>query len=274
MSDYAIGDIQGCFKPLMRLLELVSFNPQRDRLWLVGDLVNRGPDSLEVLRFIKNLPIPAQISLGNHDLHLLRQIFNTMLREDKNPSLAPILEAYDCEALGHWLRQQPFLCEDQSLGIVSCHAGIYPLWTLAEARAYAAEAHQVLAGEHYQSYLDELYGNEPDQWSDSLQGMERLRLITNCFTRMRFCDAKGALLLDYKGGLDEAPATHLPWFSLPQRIPLSLDLIFGHWAALNGHCEIPGIYALDTGCVWGRQLTALRLQDRQLFSIPCAPPFV
>jgi bis(5'-nucleosyl)-tetraphosphatase (symmetrical) len=269
VSDYAIGDVQGCYVPLQRLLAQINFNERVDRLWFVGDLVNRGPQSLAVLRFIKNLPIPASITLGNHDLHLLARLFGGHAWRNQDDTLQEVLTASDGEELGHWLRKQSFLYHEPALNVVMCHAGIAPAWDLAMAKAYASELEEVLAGENYHSYLADIYGNYPDYWSEELTGMARLRAITNYFTRMRFCDKRGRLILTYKGSLAKAPANLIPWYAVPGRKQINAELIFGHWAALEGQCPDPTIYAIDTGCFWGGQLTALRLQDKQRFSVPC-----
>lgn len=268
MPDYAIGDVQGCYDPLQRLLELINFDERSDRLWFVGDLVNRGPQSLSVLRFIKNLPIAAPITLGNHDLHLLGKLFGSHSKINHDDTLHEVLTASDGEELGHWLRKQSILYHDETLNVVMCHAGIAPAWDFLQAKACARELEEVLAGEYFRSYLDEMYGNEPDHWSDELTGIARLRLITNYFSRMRFCDKQGRLVLSYKGTLKDAPANLVPWYAVPGRKQIKADIVFGHWAALEGKCPDPTIYAIDTGCLWGGHLTALRLQDRQRFSVP------
>ncbi|HHF7344645.1 TPA: symmetrical bis(5'-nucleosyl)-tetraphosphatase [Legionella feeleii] len=268
MPDYVIGDVQGCYEPLQRLLAHVDFDEKVDRLWFVGDLVNRGPESLAVLRFIKNLPLSARITLGNHDLHLLGKLFGGHPWSNHDDTLHDILVASDGEELGHWLRQQSILYHEPELNIVMCHAGIAPVWDLALAKTCALELEQVLSGTDYRSYLAEMYGNEPGYWSSDLAGIERLRVITNYFTRMRFCDNQGRLVLNYKGTIAQAPAGLIPWFDVPGRKKINADLVFGHWAALGGLCSEPSIYAIDTGCLWGGQLTALRLQDRQRFSVP------
>lgn len=267
MADYAIGDIQGCYEPLQRLLEAIDFNDRSDRLWLVGDLVNRGPESLAVLRFIKDLPIPAQITLGNHDLHLLGSLFGGRPWRGHDDTIEDIIKAPDGEDLGHWLRQQAILCYSPELQVVMCHAGIAPLWDLNQAIAYANELEAMLAGDSYRDFLALMYGNSPNLWSAELAGMERLRLITNYFTRMRFCDKTGALELSYKGTLAGRPAGVYPWYELPNRKDISADIVFGHWAALEGRCPNPRIHAIDTGCLWGGTLTALRLQDKQRFAV-------
>jgi len=268
VSDYVIGDVQGCYDPLQRLLERIDFNERVDRLWFVGDLVNRGPQSLEVLRFIKNLPLPAPITLGNHDLHLLGAFFGGHRWKNRDDTLEEVLVAGDGEELGHWLRKQSILYHDPALHVVMCHAGIAPAWDLALAKSCAQELETTLAGDNYASFLSEMYGNKPDCWSEELTGIARLRLITNYFTRMRFLDKRGCLVLTYKGTLAEAPADLIPWYAVPNRKPIEADIVFGHWAALLGHCQDPTIYPLDTGCLWGGSLTALRLQDRRRFSVP------
>ncbi|MFC3908348.1 symmetrical bis(5'-nucleosyl)-tetraphosphatase [Legionella dresdenensis] len=268
MPDYAIGDIQGCYTPLLKLLDKIAFNDRQDRLWLVGDLVNRGPQSLEVLRFVMNLPVPARITLGNHDLHLLHKIFIKQGgRNNKDDTLDAILQADDCEEIGHWLRKQSLLYHDSELNAVMVHAGIAPVWDLAQAKNCARELEAVLSGEQYKDFLANMYGNEPVCWSDGLTGYERLRLITNFFTRMRFCDAQGCFSAGFKGSLQQAPADLMPWYEVPERKALSEDIIFGHWAALMGQCPVPNIHAIDTGCLWGGKLTALRLQDKRRFSV-------
>lgn len=267
MADYALGDIQGCFETLKRLLAKIKFDDKSDRLWFVGDLVNRGPDSLETLRFIKSLPITPRITLGNHDLHLLCQIFLPNQKPKSDDTLTAVLNAPDRDELGHWLRKQPLLHHDNSLNFAMTHAGIAPCWSLNQAKIYAQELESVLAGENFLDFLTHMYGNTPNYLESESTGMPRLRAICNYFTRMRFCDANGYLELNYKGTPDNAPPNTYPWYAVPTRSPLSINLVFGHWAALRGQCPIKGLYAIDTGCVWGGPLTALRLQDKQRFCI-------
>jgi bis(5'-nucleosyl)-tetraphosphatase (symmetrical) len=267
MADYAIGDIQGCYDPLQRLLDLIDFDERRDRLWFVGDLVNRGPASLAVLRFIKALPLTPRITLGNHDLHLINLLLGSQPKLGRDDTLQDVLSASDGEALAHWLRKQSILYHDPELNIVMCHAGIAPMWDLAQAQMYALELEQLLAGPHYRDFLTHMYGNEPTFLSPNMTPTEKLRIICNYFTRMRFCDEKGHLSLTYKGTIEQAPVSLYPWYVVPDRIEISADIIFGHWAALNGQCSHPHIYALDTGCVWQGSLTALRLQDKQRFAV-------
>ncbi len=268
MADYVIGDIQGCYEPLQRLLDKIHFNEHTDRLWFVGDLVNRGPESLATLRFIKNLPMMPRITLGNHDLHLLGKLFGEHTWENADDTLHEILDAPDGEELGHWLRKQSILYHDPELNVVMCHAGIAPAWDLNQAKALALELENTLSGEHYRDYLTHMYGNKPDHWSEDLTGMDRLRVICNYFTRMRFCNEQGHLVLNYKGSVDQAPNDLYPWYSVPHRHEIEAEIVFGHWAALEGKCPQPRIYAVDTGCYWGGQLTALRLQDKQRFMVP------
>jgi bis(5'-nucleosyl)-tetraphosphatase (symmetrical) len=267
VADYAIGDVQGCYEPLQRLLECIDFNEKEDRLWFVGDLVNRGPDSLAVLRFIKSLTLTPKITLGNHDLHLLSSLFGRKPWKGHDDTIQEVLDAEDAEELGHWLRKQPVLCYSQELNVVMCHAGISPLWGLSKAIKLAQELEKVLSGEDYVDYLSMMYGNKPDIWSDSLKGMDRLRAITNYFTRMRFCNDQGKLELNYKGAINKTPANFYPWYSVPNRKKIKADIVFGHWAALMGLSPNPKIHAIDTGCFWGGELTALRLQDKRRFTV-------
>lgn len=269
MVDYAIGDVQGCYDALQRLLDSIAFNERTDRLWFVGDLVNRGPQSLAVLRFIQQLPLKPQITLGNHDLHLLGHLFTQNTWCNADDTLQEVLQAPDRDELGHWLRQQSLLVHDKTLNVVMCHAGILPLWNLDQAKSMALELETQLSGEHVQHFLAQMYGNEPTLWHNGLVGIERLRLICNAFTRMRFCNDQGGLELGYKGTLEQADARLYPWFAVPHRQEIPADLVFGHWAALQGHCPHPRLHAIDTGCYWGGALTALRLHDKQRFTVRC-----
>ncbi|MBA2648343.1 MAG: symmetrical bis(5'-nucleosyl)-tetraphosphatase [Legionella sp.] len=275
MADYAIGDVQGCYDALQKLLETIDFHESTDQLWFVGDLVNRGPQSLAVLRFIHALSKPAMITLGNHDLHLLACLFGTGLTtKNKDDTLQEILQADDGEELGHWLRKQPIICYSPKLQVLMCHAGISPLWDLNLAIDLAKEVQAVLSGEHYKGFLNHMYGNQPSLWSDEITGIDRLRLITNYFTRMRYCDAQGGLDFSFKGPINQAPAHLYPWYEVPGRKAIEVDIIFGHWAALMGNCAHPTLHPIDTGCHWGGKLTALRLQDKRVFSTPCALRYI
>lgn len=267
MSTYAIGDIQGCFEQFQQLLALIHFNPASDTLWLTGDLVNRGPHSLEVLRFVKNLGDKQITILGNHDLHLLAVAYGFKQAHDKD-TLSEILKAKDKTELIDWLRFRPLLHQDKNF--LMTHAGLAPAWTVAKAAQLARELEAVLR-ESPEFLLKDIYGNLPDHWDDNLQGLERLRCIVNYFTRMRFCYADGRLDLTYKGNIANKPKNLLPWFEVPGRKNADAKIIFGHWAALNGEIvDTPNVYPLDTGCVWGNALTALRLEDEKIFSVSCA----
>ncbi len=268
MSHYVIGDIQGCYDELQSLLSLIAFNESKDRLWITGDLVNRGPKSLEVLRFFENLSEQHQIVLGNHDLHLLAVAYG-VAQSKPGDTLDAILNAPDRARLLDWLRYRPLLAYDQELNCVMTHAGIPPLWDVAQARRLALEVEASLRSSAPGAFFEHMYGNQPDQWRDDLVGFERLRCITNFFTRMRFCHADGRLDLRYKGEIAHKPADLYPWFDLPNRMLVKEKILFGHWAALNGKTDLPDVIALDTGCVWGNQLTAMRLEDGQVFRVSC-----
>lgn len=266
MADYAVGDIQGCFEPLLRLLDHIHYSESEDRLWFVGDLVNRGPQSLDVLRFIKGLAVKPVITLGNHDLSLLARLFTDRKPAGDEDTLKAFFKADDRDELGHWLRKQHILYEEPSLNILATHAGIAPCWDLNTAKACAYELERTLSGDDYGDFFSHMYGNKPDIWSSDLAAFERLRVITNYFTRMRFCDTRGRLLFDYKGTIKNAPVGYIPWFEVPGRHVIESEILFGHWAALEKNPR-PGLWPIDTGCIWGGQLTALRLQDRKLFSV-------
>jgi len=271
MSTYAIGDIQGCYTELQRLLELIHFDPREDVLWSAGDLVNRGPNSLEVLRFFKALGKRAIVVLGNHDIHLLAIASGNFQYLKSKDTLTPILQAPDREELIQWLRQRPFLHHDPEFGLTMIHAGLPPQWNLLQARQYAVEIEETLRGSTFQDYLANLYSDEPKKWSEKLKDWERKRFITNCFTRLRYCNAKGKLALKKKGNPNDVDKNDedKPWFSWSHRASNDMQIIFGHWATL-GHYTGNGVYALDSGCVWGGALTALRLEDKQVFSVSCA----
>ena len=269
MATYAIGDIQGCYNELRQLLQQLDFDPQRDRLWLTGDLVNRGPHSLEVLRFVRGLGESAITVLGNHDLHLLALWQNRHRHFKNTESLAPILCAPDSEELLNWLRMQPLMHYDSGLGISMIHAGLPPQWDRETALECASEVEKVLRGEDFHEFMQHMYGNKPARWSYRLTGWDRLRFIVNCFTRLRFCTANGKLDFKYKGqpGEDEG-SEHLPWFQVPGRKSRDSTIVFGHWSTL-GLYQRDGVHAIDTGCLWGGQLTALQLETGQIHSLNC-----
>lgn len=266
MATYAIGDIQGCYDPLLRLLERIQFEPAHDQLWLVGDLVNRGAQSLEVLRFVKGLGQSAITVLGNHDLHLLA-LGAGFGRAHKSDTLGAVLAAPDRDELLYWLRQQRLAWRDGDFLLV--HAGVMPGWTAEETMRLAAEAEAALQGEHYREFFAQMYGNEPRVWQDSLAGMARLRMIVNTLTRLRYCTAQGEMDFHQKGAPGSQPAHLLPWFDIPGRRTAAATVIMGHWSTL-GLITRPDLLALDTGCLWGGQLTAMRLEDRQVFAVQCA----
>lgn len=267
LATYAVGDIQGCFDSLLRLLERCRFDPSRDRLWLVGDLVNRGPRSLETLRFVRDLGPAATTVLGNHDLYLL-MLAEGFGKRGKDDTLDEILNAPDLAQLLDWLRRQP-LCHLEN-GFCMVHAGLLPQWTAAEARALAAEVEAVLAGPDHRALMANLWGSEPAAWRDDLVGWPRLRVIVNAMTRLRFCTPEGVMEFRTKGELSDAPAGYLPWFLVPGRRSVADVLVSGHWSALGLKIEA-NLLALDSGCLWGRHLSAVRLEDRALFQVDCSP---
>lgn len=270
MSIYAIGDIQGCLDPLKSLLQLIEFDASKDRLLLAGDLVARGPDSLGTLRFLHRIKDNLSIVLGNHDLHLLAVRAGAAKLKPREADLLPLLDADDGDTLLDWLQQQNLLHIEPAYKVVMTHAGIPPQWDLQQAQSLAHEVETILHSDQPKLLFNNMYGNQPDYWDDDLEGGIRLRLITNYFTRMRFIDEDGRLELCSKGTTDTAPAGFMPWFRHPDRQITDHTLVFGHWAALNGETSEPGIEALDTGCVWGNVLTAMRLDDGQRFTTPCA----
>jgi bis(5'-nucleosyl)-tetraphosphatase (symmetrical) len=259
---YAIGDIQGCFDSLLQLLDLIQFNDSLDTLWFTGDLVNRGPKSLETLRFIKKLGPKHRIVLGNHDLHLLA-LLHDCHKGWPDDTLDAILKADDRMELMHWLLQQPLFHHDSNLGFSMVHAGLDPTWDLAMAAKLGQEVEAVLQGDNPKFFFQELYGNQPDLWDDKLTGFSRLRCIVNYFTRVRLCFPNGRL------SFDDNDKNIMPWFEHPHRKTKNNKIIFGHWAALSGVTNTPNTYALDTGCVWGYALTAMRLEDEKRFSVGC-----
>jgi bis(5'-nucleosyl)-tetraphosphatase (symmetrical) len=270
MSTYVVGDVQGCFPALQCLLNTVQFSPNKDRLWSVGDMVSRGPQSLESLRYFYSLRSSATVVLGNHDLHLLALYYKKA--STTQADLLRILSADDAPQLIHWLRQQPLAHYDKHFNTVMAHAGIPQQWGIEKALLLSGEIEKALQDdEQCPLFLQAMYGNSPNQWDEQLQGMERLRVITNYFTRMRFCHTDGALDFQEKTSPEEyaLSSSHLvPWFSLyPKELPYRL--IFGHWAALMGKTNHRQIIGLDTGCVWGQHLTLLRLDDMQYFQCDC-----
>lgn len=272
MATYAIGDIQGCDDEFARLLDLLRFDPARDRLWLVGDLVNRGPKSLRVLRRVKALGDAAIVVLGNHDLHLLALACSNSESRKSKDTLDDILTAPDRDELLAWLRTRPMLHHDAKLNYTMVHAGLAPQWDLAQAQGCARELESQLRDEDASRELfANMYGDRPNRWSDSLSGFERLRFITNCLTRLRFCHSDGTLELKYKGRIDQAPGNLYPWFRAPNRRTRDARIVCGHWSALGFHRE-NGVMSIDTGCVWGQQLCAIDLEKEAATPVyvPCS----
>jgi bis(5'-nucleosyl)-tetraphosphatase (symmetrical) len=269
MATYAIGDLQGCYPELRALLDRLRFDPARDDLWFVGDLVNRGPTSLECLRFVKRLGARAKVVLGNHDLHLLAIALGAGRKPRRGDTLQEVLDAPDRDELLDWLRRRPLLHHDPLLGYTMVHAGLPPQWDLATATLCAREVEGVLAGPDHAAFLGEMYGDQPDLWSEGLTGTARLRFAVNALTRMRFCTHDGRLELHAKGAPRAAPPELVPWFAVRGRRSTSLNLIFGHWSTL-GEADGFGVFPLDTGCVWGGRLSALRLDGEGGWTrVPC-----
>jgi bis(5'-nucleosyl)-tetraphosphatase (symmetrical) len=267
MAIYAVGDVQGCAAELETLLGRLDFSPARDRLWFVGDLVNRGPRSLDVLRLVAGLGEAAIAVLGNHDLHLLAVARGHAKLLDGDESLQPILDAPDRGTLLDWLQSRPMLHHDSSLGMTMLHAGLPPQWDIPLAQRCAAELEQALRGDRSGALFARMYGNQPDLWRDDLDGADRLRFITNALTRLRACDAEGRLLLKLKGPPAQLPVGAMPWFRVAGRRSARSRIVCGHWSAL-GYLDEGGVLGLDTGCVWGGTLAAQRLDT------PSAPVFV
>lgn len=266
MATYAIGDVQGCCDALHALLGEIGYSPSRDMLWFVGDLVNRGTQSADALRFVRSLGERAIVVHGNHDLHTLAVMAGKAKRR-ADDTLADLAAAPDRDELLDWLRMRPLLHVDREYVMV--HAGLLPSWSLAQAADLAAEVEAALRAPTHRELYASLYGARPAAWSDSLQGAERLRVIVNAMTRMRFCTPDGAMDFSVKGEVDKALPGYLPWFEVPDRKTRGVPIVCGHWSAL-GLRITPDLLALDTGCVWGGRLTAIRLEDRRVFQTACA----
>jgi bis(5'-nucleosyl)-tetraphosphatase (symmetrical) len=258
MAIYAIGDVQGCYDELMALLKKIDFSPENDYLWFAGDLVNRGPKSLEVLRYVKSLGDRAVTVLGNHDLHLLA-LSEGNRSHYKHGTLDDILRAPDRDELIDWLRHRPVMYHHEKRGYSLIHAGLPPQWDLQTARACAQELENTLRGPGFHNFCQQIYGNQPDLWRDDLQGIERLRFITNAFTRLRFCTPDGRLSMSDKGAPGSQSNSSLPWYMMPKRATRNDRILFGHWSTL-GYQRIKNVWCLDSGCLWGGKLTALRLR--------------
>lgn len=269
MAVYAIGDLQGCYAPFMRLLEQLDFDAGRDRLLLTGDLVNRGPDSLACLRYVKSLGSAATTVLGNHDLHLLALAAGGRTPGPQD-TLSPILEAPDKVELLGWLGQQALAYQDSETGVLLVHAGIPPQWSAAETLEHAAEASACIRSAQGTAFFEQMYGNQPDLWGPDLVGTARIRFIINGLTRLRYCDSSGRLDLRSKGPPGTQPAGYLPWFQVPGRGTSAAPVVFGHWSSIGRtHWVSDNVWALDSGCVWGSALTALNLQTGELTRTEC-----
>lgn len=269
MTTFAIGDIQGCYDPFRRLLDKLRFDPAKDKLWLTGDLVNRGPKSLKTLRFVRSLGNAAITVLGNHDLHLIASAHGFGDPGEGRGSLAKILRADDRDELIDWLRHCPLAHFSKSRNTLLVHAGVHPKWTVEKTMARAAEVETVLRSADYVDFLPKLYGNSPSKWSGKLTGNKRLRCIVNCLTRIRMIDSEGRLDFEHKGPPGNAARGLVPWFEIPDARWRGTRIVFGHWSAL-GLIVKPDLVGLDTGCVWDRELTAVRLQRRpRIVQVDC-----
>lgn len=266
MATYAIGDVQGCYQPLKRLLRRVKYDPKVDRLWLTGDLVNRGPDSLDVLRWAIDQGDRLKIVLGNHDIHLIARYYGATTGK-KRDTLDDVLDAKDCGQLVEWLCQQPFLVREGQHVMV--HAGLVPEWTVAEAEQLATEASNALKAGKRRELLKDTFDDGPKRWDAEYGTKKRMQFLFSAFTRMRILKSDGALQLDFSGAPSDIPASCVPWFDHPARRSRDAVVIFGHWAGLGLHVT-PSVVGLDSGCVWGGALTAYRLEDREIFQEPCS----
>lgn len=282
MALFLIGDIQGCDAALQRLLDRIAFSPSRDTLYLLGDLVNRGPESAAVLRRLMGYGTSARCLLGNHDLHLLATAYGVR-RPGSRDTLDKVLLAPDRQHLLHWLQQQPLAILETYAGksLLMAHAGVLPAWTATKTIAYAEEVEAVLQSNQaaeVRTFLAAMYSDRPNTWSEELTGMDRLRMIVNVLTRLRFCTAQGVMDFDTKEGLGAAPAGYLPWFDVPGRQTAQIAVAFGHWSTL-GWLNRSDVFALDTGCVWGGCLSALRIEpgnsgkgwNTELMQVQCRP---
>ena len=273
MAVYAIGDVQGCYPELRRLLDKLHFDPASDTLWFCGDLVNRGGESLEVLRLVHGLRESSVVVLGNHDLSLLAVAErNAEARTHVNPDLRRVLEAADGAVLLQWLRAQKLIHHDEALRFTLVHAGLAPSWTLKQALRAGEEVERALGGPAHRALLTRMFGNKPACWSSKLHGNDRLRAAINILTRMRYCDVRGRIDFDAKGAPGSQRAGLYPWFSVPGVRPRDTRIVCGHWSTLGRFAGL-GVYAIDTGCVWGGQLTALRLdsEDPQFIAVNAEP---
>lgn len=267
MATYVVGDIQGCLRCLEGLLDKVGFSPRHDELWAVGDLINRGPQSLETLRFCMGLGSRFRTVLGNHDLHLLAVAHGYRSPNTKD-TLQDVLTAPDRHRIFEWLRHQPLLFTTRGYTLV--HAGIPPQWSITEAKEHAQEVESILHSEQPGRLFSIMYGNQPDLWQETVSPPERWRLITNYLTRMRFCTSDGRLELATKQGATSAPPGFRPWFAHPDRVAADNPILFGHWAALGGIAGVRNVIPLDTGCVWGGRLRAYNIEQGGFTHFDCS----
>ncbi|QMU61651.1 MAG: symmetrical bis(5'-nucleosyl)-tetraphosphatase [Gammaproteobacteria bacterium] len=259
MAIYAIGDVQGCFDELQELVSYISFNPEKDQLWFVGDLVNRGPKSLETLRWVKSLGSAAVTVLGNHDLHLLAA-YAGIKELSSTSSLNSVLKAKDIDELINWLRQQPLMSYSKKLDFAMVHGGLAPQWDIKEALSYAKEVETKLRSKNYKDFLNNMYGDQPNQWDGRLKGWNRLRTITNFMTRVRYCTNQGVMSFTDKGPPGTQSTRMKPWYEIASRKSQDTTIVFGHWSTL-GHVNNYNIIATDTGCLWGGALTAVQIEN-------------
>jgi len=269
MSTYVIGDVQGCFDELQELVKYISFNPKKDQLWFVGDLVNRGPKSLETLRWVKSLGNSAVTVLGNHDLHLLA-IHAGVKKIKPSSSMYSALQADDIHELVEWLRYQPLMLYNKQLKFAMVHAGLAPQWTLKDALRYSKEVETILQSKKYKDFLHNMYGDQPNQWDTSLNGWDRLRAISNFMTRVRYCSNKGVMNFSEKGPPKSQIADMEPWYKIRSRKSQDTTVVFGHWSTL-GYLHNHNIISTDTGCLWGGLLTAIKIEAESLtlYQIDC-----
>ncbi len=270
MAVYAIGDVQGCYDELIRLLERIEFDPRNDQVWLAGDLVNRGPRSADVLRLAKDLgPSIIKVVLGNHDLHLLANAAGVVEYKHHMDTMDSVLSAHDRDELIEWLRHQALFHHDANLGFSMVHAGLPSEWSISEAVEHAKEVESILQSNDWQQFFKHMYGNKPNKWSTDLKGWDRIRFITNCFTRLRYCLASGELALKFKGAPKDKPSDQRPWFEMAERKSINDNIVFGHWSTL-GTGQFGNVFSLDSGAVWGEALTAIRIDKKpyQWFTVP------
>lgn len=277
MATYAIGDLQGCYTELQDLLNKINFDETKDQLWFVGDLVNRGPESLECLRFVKSLGKKAKTVLGNHDLHLLA-IANKVRQPHRSDTIDEILNADDAEELLNWIRHLPLLVHDEELKFSMIHAGLPPQWSLKKAKKLAKETESLLQNDQFNNFIHNMYGDQPYIWSETLSNDDRHRFIINCFTRIRYLEETGKLNLKENNAPGKQPEALLPWYALPNRKTNEDKIIFGHWSTVTlgeeQNFKQHNVYPLDTGCLWGKELTAMRLEDEKMFSVPSRQPIL